>query len=187
MKKTLFGLPLGKGGLRGLPRSSDEVSSSTSAIKTSPSPKGDTSPKGRGRRGFTLVELVVALVMIVLFTGVSIGVVTVNNNTNFETVDMIEATNIAENAVECFRFAVRNGGEEATFEECLNKTLNLENGATAFDSSTDAVDGVYHYTITQGRVVVNLVVDFTAKTITITAENGGVNDFLIEEVTYTVR
>lgn len=63
-------------------------------------------PRGEGnRRGFTIVELVVALTIIVLVSTVAIGVVAVDNHTHAETIQMLDATNIAENALECFRVA----------------------------------------------------------------------------------
>ncbi len=71
-----------------------------------------TERKHRSRRGFTIVELVIALSVIVIVTGVSIGVVSVTNKSDGETIDMIEATNIGENAVECFRFALKNPADD---------------------------------------------------------------------------
>ena len=177
------------------PRVTDEVENTPNEkhlirqVNPTPSPRGEGS-----RRGFTLVELVIALTLIVLVTGVSIGVVMVNTNTHAETIDMIEATNIAENAVECFRFAVNNGegesGKRSLFDNCLAKSLNP-------DFEPEEVDGLVTnypftaedntYTVNDGRVTVTLVVDFTAKTITITATNNGTNEYLIETVTYRVR
>ena len=144
----------------------------------------------RSRRGFTLVEVVVALVIIVLVSGISIGVVTVNNKAHAETIDMIEATNIAENAIECFRFAVRNGGEDVkgTFEKHLAKSMGVE---LEFDDDGKIINYPFvtpenpdSYTITEGRVVVEMKIN--GNSITITATNGGTNA-LIETKTYTVR
>ena len=150
--------------------------------------QGRLNRKGsRSRSGFTLVEVVVALVIIVLVSGISIGVVSIDNKTHYETIDMIEATNIAENAIECFRFAVNNGGDiKGNFEDRFKDSFIVSDGETAFEIPTDAVDGVYTYNINEGRVTVTLNVNFDNRKITITATNGGTNA-LIEPKTYTVR
>ena len=158
------------------------------------------SPRGEGsRRGFTIVELVIALSVIVIVSGISIGVVAVNNKTYGETIDMIEATNIAENAIECFRYAVNNGGDDvkATFENSLAKSININfdpnsdddnNKTHPFVVPSEAVDGVYTYNISDGRVIVELKANFTEKKITITAHNNdGADDLFDGPVTYTVR
>ena len=177
----------------------DEVSSSnektnTDLIHRKRSPFRDREGS-RSRRGFTLVEVVVALVIIVLVSGISIGVVTVNNKAHAETIDMIEATNIAENAIECFRFAVRNGGDvKGTFEKRFAKSMGVDlefddNGKATnypFVTPENNTENPGSYTINEGRVVVTIEANFNSKSITITATNGGTNA-LIETKTYTVR
>ncbi len=198
MKMTLFSLPCpGRWHGRAV---TDEVSSSNENAKInlihrkrSPFPVREGS-----RRGFTIVELAMALAIIVIVTAVSIGVVAVDSKTHAETIDMVEATNIAENAIECFRFAVNNSGdndgtEKTTFENNFAKSINVEfdpsedNKTYPFIIPSEHVDNVYTYTITDGRVNVTLGVNFEGNSITITATNDGTNDFLIEETTYTVR
>ena len=161
-----------------------------------PSPTRYTGEGSRSRSGFTLVEVVVALVIIVLVSGISIGVVTVNNKAHAETIDMIEATNIAENAIECFRFAVentklsKNDGESddvfnARYETSLKtafKTNFEKTGSTLVETAVNSNT----YTVTDGRVVVSISLNFDDNSITITATNGGTNA-LIETKTYTVR
>lgn len=163
------------------------------------------SPRGEGsRRGFTIVELVIALSVIVIVSGISIGVVAVNNKTYGETIDMIEATNIAENAIECFRYAVNNPDDIAgsqvifdpAFEKCFdpikreNGEINILKEFKTFNGNTN----VDTYTVTDGRITVVIVLkdseddDEIYESITITAHNNdGADDLFDGPVTYTVR
>lgn len=126
--------------------------------------------KNKSRRGFTIVELVVALTIIVLVSATAIGVVSVDNRAYAETADMIEATNIAENAIECFRFA----GNTDAFEEAFSKSLT--------DKQDLSVEG-NTYTVTQEDLVVTITIN--GNTITITADNENGN--LIKETPYTAK
>ena len=76
------------------------------------------------RRGFTIVELVVALAIIVLVSGAAISLVTTQVRVDTQAIQVTEATNVAENAIECFRYAVNNPGEgvEKTFKNAFEKT-----------------------------------------------------------------
>lgn len=68
---------------------------------------GDTSPARRGnRRGFTIVELVVAMVIIVIVSGAGISLVMTQTKVDSQATQTVDATNICENAIECFRYAV---------------------------------------------------------------------------------
>lgn len=82
------------------------------------------------RRGFTMVELVVALTVISIVTMASIGIMMAHNNIDLQSVQSIEATNIAENAIECFRYAVNVGGDEEgikkAFYDAFEKTGYIE-------------------------------------------------------------
>ena len=173
MKKTLLSLPCwGRWHGRAV---TDEVSSSNEKAKT------DLIHQKRSRRGFTIVELVVTLTIIVLVSAISIGVVAVNNKTYGETIDMIEATNIAENAVECFRFAVNNGGGVAAFENAFNRTgASLQKQDEPKDGYTDS------YKVNVDDVVVEIDIDTATNTITVSASSE-TDANLLEPITYTVR
>ena len=154
-------------------------------VRPTPSPKGRLYNREGNRRGFTIVELVVTLTIIVLVSAISIGVVAVNNKTYGETIDMIEATNIAENAVECFRFAKNTTDNEAdfklAFENAFAKTH--ENGqcpAPVTENNTL----VYTVVKDDVSVVISIVDNF--KTIEIHAHSE-TDANLLEPITYTVR
>ncbi len=175
------------------------------------------SPRGEGnRRGFTIVELVMALFIIVLVSSVAIGVVAVDNKTHAETIQMIEATNIAENAVECFRVA-RNATDGVDVPQGSSHCLDMFEHAfkISLGCKKDETDPtITHYpnnvgfemkpnendsttiicTVTKGGVTVTLVfsdgieddVKFSYNTITITATNSE-GEELLETKSYTVR
>ena len=142
-------------------------------VRPTPSPKGRLYNREGNRRGFTIVELVVTLTIIVLVSAISIGVVAVNNKTYGETIDMIEATNIAENAVECFRFAKNTG---ADFKTTLVKTLSDGQIFTEVEENS--------YTVSIDDVVVSISI--SGNTITVSASSE-TDENLLEPITYTVR
>ena len=205
MKKffeKIFRLPL-EGKLS--PKVTDEVENTLNEKHLIRQASLTPSPRGEGsRRGFTIVELVIALSVIVIVSGISIGVVAVNNKTYGETIDMIEATNIAENAIECFRYAVNNPDDIAgsqvifdpAFEKCFdpikreNGEINILKEFKTFNGNTN----VDTYTVTDGRITVVIVLkdseddDEIYESITITAHNNdGADDLFDGPVTYTVR
>lgn len=65
--------------------------------------------KKRGRRGFSVAEVVVAIAVIVIVSASAITFIGVQTRAEAKAVASIEATNIAENAIECFRFAKKHG------------------------------------------------------------------------------
>jgi prepilin-type N-terminal cleavage/methylation domain-containing protein len=73
----------------------------------------------KNRRGFTVVELVVAITIIVIVSATAIGLINTQNKIHQQTMQTVEATNMAENAIECFR--VTNG--EAEFKVAYAKTF----------------------------------------------------------------
>lgn len=68
----------------------------------------------KNRRGFTIVELVVAMVIIVIVSGAGISLVLTQSKVDSQATQTVDATNICENAIECFRYAVNvsSGDEE---------------------------------------------------------------------------
>lgn len=174
MKKTFFSLPCwGRWHGRAV---TDEVPSSNKKAKT------DLIHQNRSCSGFTIVELVVTLTLIVIVSVISIGVVAVNNKTYGETIDMIEATNIAENAVECFRF-VKNNHINIEDEENGFKPLMKKAGIILVDAETnDEID--YAYTANVDDVVVKI--EIKGNTITVSARSD-TDENLLEAKSYTVR
>ena len=77
-------------------------------------------PNREGRRkGFTIAELVVAMAIIFIVSATAIGIINTQNTVHLRTTQTVEATNMAENAIECFRYANSVEG----FEEVYGKTF----------------------------------------------------------------
>ena len=67
--------------------------------------KVNTQEYRASRRGFSLVEVVVGMVLIIMVSGASIFLVMQHSKAERTVLWTVEATNIAENAIECFHAA----------------------------------------------------------------------------------
>ena len=79
------------------------------------------------KKGFTIVELVVAMAVIVIVSTTAISLVSFQNRNYLRTTQTLTATNMAENAIECFRWAGKNpmnSSVEEAFEVAYKATLN---------------------------------------------------------------
>lgn len=101
----------------------------------------------RSRKGISMVEVVVALVVITIISLATLSVVFVSAKVEAKTFVAMEVRNSAENAVECFRFA---DGKVETFIGCLNKTVakNEQEFQQQADGSYISNAGRYIVTIT---------------------------------------
>ena len=148
----------------------------------------------RTSRGFTIVEVVIALTVIVIVSAAGMMMVQSQIKSEQKIAQTIEATNIAENAIECFRFADNNASPslEAAFYDAFCKTgyFQHEDGRTNMPTSSD---GVSTYVIYKNGLIVTInfcreksvdgVVTQAAK-IDISAENTN-GDTILEKYTYT--
>ena len=97
--------------------------------------------KDKSRRGFTVAEVVVALTIIVLVSGASVLTFATQARVEAKTAQTFEATNIAENAIECFIYSPE--GFKNTFEQ---SGYILSGDGTAENP----------YTVTKGGVTVTI-------------------------------
>ena len=125
--------------------------------------------KNKSSRGFTVAEVVVALTIIVLVSGASLMTIAVQARVEAKTAQTFEATNIAENAIECF---IYSGGDVVTFEEAFKKSGYALTGEQNSGS----------YTVTEGSVRANIKID--GNKIEIDAENAN-GDTILGKTTYT--
>ena len=125
------------------------------------------------RRGFSLVEVVVALAIIVIVSGAAISLIVSHSRLEARTVQTVEAASIAENAIECFRYA--NDGAE--FIALMNEVYGTNR---AYDPSNPTP-----YNITwNGCAAVISGYNTNTITIEITVLNSK-DEEIIDKVTYT--
>ena len=69
----------------------------------------------RNRKGVTIAETVIALVIIAAISAVTLSMIIMSIGVESKSIAAIETKNAAENAIECFRFARENEGENIPF------------------------------------------------------------------------
>lgn len=126
--------------------------------------------KTNARRGFSLAEVVVAIAIIVIVSSASMTLIGVQARTEAKSVATVEATNIAENAIECFRYAQNTG---TNFSEVFHlygyDTFKENNGAKV--------------TVTKSGATV--IIEINGDTMTVNATFAG--DAIFEKITYTKK
>lgn len=129
----------------------------------------------KSKRGFTIVELVVALAIVLTMSFAAISTIDFQNRVYRNTLQTTEATNLAENAVECFRFAGKAG-----FAGAYQISLKDDNGKTIMMSETTGDDnGTATYTFQKNGMDVKIVV--TENTLIFTATTIDTKDVVLEE------
>ena len=117
------------------------------------------------KKGFTIVELVVAMAVIVIVSTTAISLVSFQNRNYLRTTQTLTATNMAENAIECFRWAVDNadGDVKGKFEVAYKATLNgIEMSETNEGSNAT-------YTLEANGMTITIELSDGANTLTFTA------------------
>ena len=116
--------------------------------------------KGReGKGGFTMVELVVALVIIAIVSLATVSLIITQNNLNLKSTQVIEATNVAENAIECFRFAVNHPVDPEDEDNDPDKDDVIESFEIAFNKTGYALDnpaGEYELNVHGATVTITI-------------------------------
>ncbi|MBP3592073.1 MAG: prepilin-type N-terminal cleavage/methylation domain-containing protein [Clostridia bacterium] len=126
--------------------------------------------KINARRGFSLAEVVVAIAIIVIVSSASMTLIGVQARTEAKSVATVEATNIAENAIECFRYAQNTGTD---FESVFGYASSTTGEGTEADPYIIKKDGA------------TVIIRITGNTMTVNATFAG--DAIFEEITYTKK
>ena len=126
------------------------------------------------RRGFSIVEVVVALAVVTIITAAMFPLLNSGTERQKQSMRTFESANIAENAIECFRFA---GGNIVEFESAFAQT-----GETLGDGENG-----YNYIIDKGYYVVAIKIEAEKNTIVIDVKNDKENDSeAINTYSYTI-
>ena len=101
------------------------------------------------RRGFSIVEVVVALAVVTIITAAMFPLLNSGTKLQEQSMRTFESANIAENAIECFRFA--GGQNNVMFTNSLKTALGL-----SLDEQIPVVEinGKSYYCIDKGYYVV---------------------------------
>lgn len=124
------------------------------------------------RRGFTVIELAISLAVIAIVTVATVSIINSQQRIYTKTSQTIEATNITENAIECFRYAVNNH-EGSTVEESFE---------TAFaETGVNLVGENGNYTVHKNGLTV--VIEIEGNTITAVSTDSWGKEILNESYT----
>ena len=146
-------------------------------------------PKRRGnRRGFTMVELVIALVIIAIVSLATVSLIITQNNMNLKSTQVIEATNVAENAIECFRFAVNHPVDPEDEDNDPDKDDVIESFEIAFNKTGYELDndnGEYEIKVHGATIIITITENVIEATHTITITATASDDDEIINTSYT--
>ena len=137
------------------------------------------------KRGFTIVEVVIALTVIVIVSAAGMMMVQSQIKSEQKISQVIEATNIAENAIECFRFAVNNPSVEQEDGTYVNDTVGAFEETFA-KTNYILVEEDGKYRVYEGGLIVEITVTITQaeNKIDISAVNSN-DETILEKYTYT--
>ena len=121
--------------------------------------------KVNSKKGFTVVELVVAMSLIFIASAVAVGIIKTQNDYYRRTAQTVEATNMAENAIECFRYTDTTDGMD-DFDEAFEKSFTKE-----------TLPGyLYRFEISEMKITLT----FEENTITFHAEDAESGEIILE-------
>ena len=126
-------------------------------------------------RGFTVLEVVIALTVIVIVSASAFALIHSHIKLEHDSIQRIEATNIAENAIECFRFAK----DEAEFKIAYEAVVRTEDLQITLSETNAENSIIYEYT--DGALEVTFIIVDNQITINITGNSGTI----IDNQTYT--
>ena len=119
--------------------------------------------RSNSKGGFAIVELVVAMSIIFIVSAVAIGIINTQNDYYRRTAQTVEATNMAENAIECFRYT----DETTAFKDAFAATF------------TDVTRPGFLYSFKISGMEITLT--FKENTITFHAEDAESGEIILEQ------
>lgn len=127
--------------------------------------------RSNSKGGFAIVELVVAMSIIFIVSAVAIGIINTQNDYYRRTAQTVEATNMAENAIECFRYT----DNRSDFDDAF---------AATFTDETRPIS-LYHFQISGMDITLTLDYDTDPDTLTFIAMDIKSHEIILEYPQYT--
>lgn len=135
------------------------------------------------RRGFSMMEVVIGLTIIIIVSAASLTLILQHSKAEINVAQTIEATNVAENAIECFD-EVENF-DEAENREKFEQLFFTNIYGEDFSYEADTVDGVTTHTYKYKHKAIDFTIVITENKITITALGAktiaGTDNYLFRE------
>lgn len=132
--------------------------------------------KVRSKRGFTILEVVIAMAIIAIVTATAASIMTSAQKSMARSQKSVLAANDIANITECFKYTVGEGELIDEFEQAVAFAFGL-----ASEGFTPTTDGVYELT-RDGYVITVTVTTGTEKTVNSVAKDG--DGKVIFELTY---
>lgn len=135
--------------------------------------------KVRSKRGFTILEVVIAMAIIAIVTATAASIMTSAQKSMARSQKSVLAANDIANITECFKYTVGEGRDIDKFQQAVVFAFGL-----ASEGFTPTTDGVYYvYELTRdGYVITVTVTTRTEKTVNSVAKDG--DGKVIFELTY---
>ena len=112
--------------------------------------------KRNARRGFCVAEVIVALAVIVTVSAAALTLIFAQIRTDTEAASVFAATNMAENAVECFRFARDTKEDLGELLERCGYSVSFADGR--YTAERDGVFGEITVTPSESRSELEITV-----------------------------
>lgn len=135
--------------------------------------------KVMSKRGFTILEVVIAMAIIAIVTATAASIMTSAQKSMARSQKSVLAANDIANITECFKYTVGEGRDIDKFQQAVVFAFGL-----ASEGFTPTTDGVYYvYELTRdGYVITVTVTTRTKKTVNSVAKDG--DGKVIFELTY---
>ena len=122
-------------------------------------------------RGFTVAEVIIALTVILIVSAAATALIAAQVRAETKAERIVTATNIAENAVECFRFACDTAETEEALSSAFENAFGNGEGGCGYtlDPKITEDGGRIKYTAEHNGVIGVMYIDPVARTVSVYA------------------
>ena len=116
--------------------------------------------KLKSKKGYSLVEVVIALSVIIVVSATALTVILYSITLRHAEINKSEAQNFAENVVECFKAANQNGLTAEAKKAEFFRLVEFAEGAT-FEQADPHFPGIYTYTSETKKFIVGINISYS--------------------------